>query len=401
MRPKDELPIQNHQPLSDPSSLQAESIPELVHQFHVQQVQLHLQNEELRQSQETLAEVYDHYSQLYDFSPSGYLTLTAEGIIEEANLRFCTMVGVHRELILNRPLFNFVAPQDWERLRQHWANVLDVRTTQTCKLRILPRTGDPLVMHMESMPMSDRQKPIIHIQSAILDITLMEQSEQKVRESQRQMQQTGTQLMTAHEDERRRIARDLHDDYCQRLAALMVELGLLPKRQPGPWSNPVQQLEPIKRKLSTLLADLRDLSHGLHPDQITSVALEQALRGYLAEFMERTTIETTFRADSPASELPPAIKTCLYRVTQEGLTNIEKHARAKQVSVCITQRSNCVELLIKDNGRGFDPELVQGTYHLGLTSIRERVEQLGGIVTITSASACGTTLFIRIPTGVT
>ena len=242
------------------------------------------------------------------------------------------------------------------------------------------------------MPMMDREQPIIHIQMALLDITLMEEAEKKVRESQLQMQQTAAKLMTAQDDERRRIARDLHDDYCQRLAAVIVELGLLQKRHPAP------HLQAVKLTLSALLADLRDLSHGLHPHQTTSVALEQALRAYLSEFMHGTNIKTTLHTGSQPMELPPVIKTCLYRITQEGLTNIQKHARANQASVSLTRLANSVELLIKDDGRGFDPEAVPRTHHLGLTSIRERVQQLGGTLTITSESSCGTTLFIRIPT---
>ena len=126
----------------------------------MQHVQLEMQNEELRQSQETLADACDHYTQLYDFSPSGYVTLTPDGILQEANLRFCAMVGVNRKLVLHRPFMDFVVPQDWELLRRHCADVLEVETTQTCKLRLLPKTGLPLVMHVESMTVqTGRSRP--------------------------------------------------------------------------------------------------------------------------------------------------------------------------------------------------------------------------------------------------
>ena len=98
--------------LPDLSSVQPEDVPHLVHQLQVQQVQLEMQNEELRQSQEMLAESCDHYTQLYDFSPAGYVTLNSEGMMTEANLRFCAMVGVHRQLVLDRHFRDFVAPQD-------------------------------------------------------------------------------------------------------------------------------------------------------------------------------------------------------------------------------------------------------------------------------------------------
>jgi PAS domain S-box-containing protein len=379
------------------TSMPPDDIPKLVEQLHVQHVQLEMQNEELRQSQEALTEACDHYTQLYDFSPSGYVTIKPDGILEEANLRFCAMVGVNRKLVLNRPFIDFVVPQDWELFRRHCADVLEVGTTQTCKLRLLPKTGLPLVMHMESMPVKNPVKPAGRIQSAMLDITMMERAERVIRENQLQMQHTAAKLMTAQDEERRRIARELHDDYCQRLAALILEVGLLPRRHPGAWTNPVRQLQPIKAALSTLLADLRDLSHDLHPGQTTSVALDQALRTYLSDFKETTRIETTFESDPRPLHVPASVSTCLYRITQEGLTNIRKHAKATRVSVSINNRPRGLELVIKDDGRGFEPDTVAGTHHLGLTSMRERVEQLDGTLTITSKPAGGTTLSIHVP----
>ena len=384
---------------SPPSCLPTtpENLPELFQMLRVQQVQLEMQNDELRQSEQTLGEACDHYTQMYDFTPSGYVTLTPEGMIEEANLRFCTMVGVHRKLVLKRPLADFVAPLDHERLCRHCADAFDVRTTQTCKLRLLPRTGLTLIVHVESMPMMDRTQPIIHIQMAMLDITLMEQAEQKVLASQRQMQQTAARLMTAQDEKRRRITKTLHDDYCQRLTGLILEVGVLQKRQPNSWTHPRQHLQPVKDRLNTLLADLRSLSQDLHPDQVTSVALEQALQGYVADYRKRTSIEATFHGPSRPLDFPATMKTSLYRIVQESLNNIHKHAEARQVSVSIDSVSNGIELLIKDDGRGFDPETVPGTHHLGLTSMRERAEHLGGRLTIISKPAGGTTLSFFIP----
>jgi len=273
-------------------------------------------------------------------------------------------------------------------------DVLDDRTTQTCKLRFLPRIGQPKVMHVESMPVLEREKPMLKIQTAMLDITAMELAEQKVRESQGHMQQIAAKLLTAQDDERRRIARDLHDGYCQRLAAVLVEISLLQKRQ---LAASAQHLQPVKATLSKLLADLRDLSHDLHPSQTTSVALDESLRTLLADFMEKTKTKTTLYTPSRSVHLPAVVNTTLYRITQEGLANIQKHAKAKRVTVSLDYVPNGIELLIKDDGRGFDPETVPGSHHLGLTSMRERAAQLGGKLTITSKPYEGATLCIRIP----
>src|SRR6185503_6862503 len=168
---EEDSPVQGRsRKLSDLASVRREDIPTLVHQLQVQQVQLEMQNEELRQAQETLAEACEHYTQLYDFSPAGYVTLTPEGMIEEANLRFCALVGLQRKFIVQRPFTDFVVTADWEIFQQHCRGVLDSGTTHTCKLRFSEHTGRALVMHVESLLMKNRESSQRKIQSAMLDI---------------------------------------------------------------------------------------------------------------------------------------------------------------------------------------------------------------------------------------
>ena len=223
MRHQEERPEQNlSRNFLDLASMRGEDIPTLVQQLQVQHVQLEMQNEELRQAQETLAEACEHYTQLYDLSPAGYVTLTQDGVIEEANLRFCALVGLHRKFIVHQPFSDFVVREDWEIFKRHCQEVLDTGTTHTCKLHFSRHTGHALVMHIESLRVKDRDSSQRKIQSAMLDITGMEQAEQAVLDSQEKLQYTAAKLMTAQDEERRRIARDLHDDYCQRLSAIIL-----------------------------------------------------------------------------------------------------------------------------------------------------------------------------------
>jgi signal transduction histidine kinase len=232
----------------------------------------------------------------------------------------------------------------------------------------------------------------------MLDITGMEYAEQAVQDSQKKLQYTAAKLMTAQDEERRRIARDLHDDYCQRLSVIILEIGLMTRRHPEGWSDPTH-LQPLKAMLVTLLSDLRDLSHDLHPEQTASITLDDALRAYIADFTERTKIVSTYHPPLQPVRLPPAISTCLYRVTQEGLTNIRLHAKAMRASVTMNGLPDAIELLIKDDGQGFVPDMVPGSHHLGLISMRERIEQLAGTMKITSRPEWGTTIVIQIPLG--
>jgi signal transduction histidine kinase len=125
--------------------------------------------------------------------------------------------------------------------------------------------------------------------------------------------------------------------------------------------------------------------------------LDDALRALIADFTESTQLVATYHAPLQPGHLLPAICTFLYRVAQEGLTNIRLHAKATRASVTLNRLPNAIELLIKDDGQGFVPETVPGSHHLGLTSMRERVEQLHGTMTLTSRAEWGTTIVIQIP----
>jgi signal transduction histidine kinase len=225
----------------------------------------------------------------------------------------------------------------------------------------------------------------------------MERVEHAMQDSQHKLQHTAAKLLTAQDEERRRIARDLHDDYCQRLSVMIMEIGLLSKRHPGGWNDPTPHLQPLKEMLTSLLADLRDFSHELHPEQTASVTLDNALRAYVADFTDKTEIVTTYHAPLRSVPLLTTISTCLYRVTQEALTNIRLHSNAKRASVTVNGLPDAIELLIKDDGQGFVPETVPGSHHLGLISMRERVEQLNGTMKINSKPKWGTTIVIQIP----
>ena len=371
---------------------------ELIHELQVHHVELDMQNEDLRLAQHALAESSDHYIQLYDFSPAGYVTHTPEGLIEEANLRFCALLGVPRKQLLQQGLVSFIAPQDWEVFRRHCVDVLAAPgTMHTCKLRLLPKSGAPLIMQVESLSVTNVKRPGRHIETAMLDRTHQEAAEIAARESERKVQKTAVRLLMAQADERRRIARDLHDDHCQRVTAAILELGMLPKRHPAPWTSPAEHLKPVKAILGRLLSDLRGFSHDLYPHRPTPMELEDALRALLADFTETSQIVTELHVTLGSMHPPQEICACLYHILQESLSNVRKHAQAKMVSVVVRGLPDSVELFVKDDGQGFVPEAVNGLHHLGLISMRERVEELQGKFSITSQLRSGTTLSIQIP----
>jgi two-component system sensor histidine kinase UhpB len=226
----------------------------------------------------------------------------------------------------------------------------------------------------------------------------LRESEGALRESIGQNQDLAGRLITAQEAERSRIGRDLHDDVCQRLAVLAMMLSGLKHRLFG--STPQPDLEEamttLQERTSTLVTDVRNLSHELHPSVLDHAGLVPVLKTHCDEFARHQKVDVTFSADEGVRSVDGSAALCIYRVTQEALGNTARHAHARHAHVRLARTPEGVELDVVDDGVGFDPEHRNGD-GLGLRSIRERVRFAKGSVTIESQPGHGTKLLVRIP----
>jgi signal transduction histidine kinase len=210
------------------------------------------------------------------------------------------------------------------------------------------------------------------------------------------------ELVTAQEEERRRISRELHDQMGQHLNALMLglkNLGISCGNGSSPHSKSFHRLQELTEQL---MEKTHDLAWELRPASLDDLGLQTALSNYVEKWSERTGILTDFHGQGLAKQrLPSPIETAVYRIVQEALNNILKHAGASRVSVILELRSNQLRVIVEDNGQGFDSSAVRfgfGEGHgLGLLGIQERVALIGGNLNIESGAGVGTTLVTRIP----
>jgi signal transduction histidine kinase len=220
------------------------------------------------------------------------------------------------------------------------------------------------------------------------------------------------QLASAEEEERRRIARELHDQLGQHLTALTLGLdearrlvdGQVPST-PSPMAVPAR-LRTLLAQLGGLAADMtrdaRYLALELRPPELDDVGLESALHTYVTQWAARYGIEVELEVAGLAGRrLPGEVGTTLYRIVQEALTNVAKHADASQVSVIVEQPDDVVRLIVEDDGCGFDVEATRARARaerrLGLAGMRERAGLAGGQVTVESTPGDGTTVYVRLP----
>ncbi len=204
-------------------------------------------------------------------------------------------------------------------------------------------------------------------------------------------------LVTAQEEERRRIARELHDQFGQQISAL--RLGLTTLADPAQRDQIDETLARLQAITAQLDQDVDRLALELRPTTLDDLGLQVALQQHVEEWSGHHNIAAEFQmTGSEQRPIPPEIEIVLYRVVQEALTNVLKHSDARHVSILLERRADQVRTIIEDDGRGFDPETVRQQNRLGLLGMQERVALVGGTVTIETTIGRGTSVFVHIPT---
>jgi signal transduction histidine kinase/ABC-type uncharacterized transport system substrate-binding protein len=219
---------------------------------------------------------------------------------------------------------------------------------------------------------------------------------QVIAESRYKARRLAGKLLTAQEDERKRISREIHDDICQRLVAAGIQVGMLEREVIGS-NTALNGLKGLKESLNSLSADVQRISRKLHPAILDELGLIDAIRSECNRFAERGMLQVDFRFQPVPENLDKGIALCLYRITQEALWNVVKHAGVDRASIRLFGDVEFLYLEVSDQGRGFDPNIVQSGNGIGLMSFHERVRYLGGKVEINSALGHGTKILITLP----
>ncbi len=229
------------------------------------------------------------------------------------------------------------------------------------------------------------------------------QTEDRLRDNERvlthsreELRELTGQVLTVQDDERKRIARDLHDDFNQRLAAVTVDLQVLCKSIPASMQG---RITAIAKQVEALSDDIHDLAYHLHPSLLDDVGLEVALRDLVQTFGQRENIKVTVSFNRIPGQLPKVIATCLYRVAQESLHNVAKHSKASAAAVALSGSRLGLGLSVRDTGKGFAPDRTTSPAHqgLGLRSMQERLRLVNGVLNVQSRPGHGTKVCAWIP----
>lgn len=226
-----------------------------------------------------------------------------------------------------------------------------------------------------------------------------EDQRRRAENAEQGLRRLSQQLVQAQEEERKSISRELHDEIGQMLTGLKMELANLEEFRNIPGDEFGKHLAETRALTEQTMRSVRDLAMGLRPSMLDDLGLEPALRWQAREFSRRSGVPVSVETQGDLEHLSESIRTCIYRVVQESLTNCARHAQASKVQITVHGNDDQIRLTVQDDGKGFNPDTVSGS-GLGLIGMGERVKKLGGILTISPRSLKGlkgTVLKVELP----
>jgi PAS domain S-box-containing protein len=331
------------------------------------------------------------YRVLIESMNEGALTLTAKGVILYANQCFARMVKRPLEQVLGSSFHRLLSAADQAALRP-----LLKRTAKSgSKIQALLHAGDgaQLPAHLSIRPLAKNGS-----KSATFGIVVTDMTE--ARHNEEMLRTLTHRVVQVQEAERGRVALELHDNITQLLCAVLARWAALANKLPAREKASRGEVRKLSEMLGQTVDEVQRIARNLRPSVLDELGLIPALRATCTEFANRTGVALKLACKPLTARLPAEGELALYRILQNALENVEKHARARHVTVRLRQRT-FVELAIHDDGIGFDPEhhaaRRKGKGGLGLLSMRERATYVGGALKIKSVRGAGTEIEVLIP----
>ena len=335
------------------------------------------------------------FVQCFESAPEGIILQDPSNFaIIDANQRACELFGYTKQEFLRTPFVRLIPDHEIDAVQ---AAMINLRRTGAMRLEttISRKDGFAVPVEVSARLITMNSDPIVQV--ILRDITERRIVEQMLRERSELAKQLSEATLRAQEEERRHLARELHDGVGQTLSALKFHLEVLRYKTP-------QQAHAALPELSGAVGEtvntLRNLAMQLRPSQLDDLGLVETVRWHAQQFQLQTGIQVVFRPSQDRYALTKDVCVHLYRIVQEALSNICKHARATAVDIQLAQDADGIlRLAIRDNGAGFDPAAVRqeaGHFHMGLSSMRERVGMIHGELQIDSAPGEGTALLVSV-----
>ena len=322
----------------------------------------------------------------------GAAVLSSDHIVLHCNGCFARLLGARLQSVIGSSIEGLVYADDRAKLDA----LLRRAMQKNCRgeIRLQPKKGDPLPVHLSLNPLRLASTLVFCLIAS--DLSEVKRAEQELRASSDQLRNLAARLLSVREEERARIAREIHDELGQSLTAVKIDISWLAGRLSPRNGQMLERIGATLQLADNLIKSVRRISTDLRPG-ILDLGLAAAVEWQTQEFQVRTGIPCKLRLLDQEVVVAPAVSTALFRIFQETLTNVARHAGATRTEVVLQKQRDGLVLLIRDNGRGFDPADPSFSKSLGLLGMRERAAILGGQVNISSAPGKGTSVAAWIP----
>jgi PAS domain S-box-containing protein len=338
-----------------------------------------------------------HLAAIVESSSDAIISVDLDGTIVSWNQGAEAIYGYPAEELLGRSISQLVLPQNKNRVPVILGKVKNGRRVNLYETTHVRKDGEIVSVSLNISPIRDASGEIVGMSAIARDITESKIREDQLRQSSERLRALSTRLQSIREEERTRLARDIHDELGQRLTGLMMDLVSLSQKPPKTKELLGQRIKPMESIIDDTIKLVRKISSELRPGILDDLGLVAAMEWQLNDFKKRTGIACEFSSELDDSSFDHDITTALFRVFQETLTNIIRHARATRVRIEINDQDGFITLTVEDNGKGISEAEIADPHSLGLLGIRERVVIFGGDVHISGARSRGTQVIVKIP----
>jgi two-component system sensor histidine kinase UhpB len=338
----------------------------------------------------------EHLRLVINTIPTTAWTLRADGRVDFVNQRYLEYTGLTLEQTLAQPT-GVIHPDDLAVVMQNWLAAMSAGQSYEGEMRLRRADGEYRWFLVRTVPLRDAQGNIFKWYGASTDIEDRKCAEQALRQAAAELQALSRRLVEVQESERRALARELHDRLGETLTALSINLGMLKHAK----AQSAQRAARVKDSLALVKSAataIENLAGELRPPMLDDHGLSAALDWYGKQFSRRVGVAVSVQAAEGEERLAPEVETALFRIAQEALNNVAKHARARNVAITLWRSSAELVMSIADDGIGFgcaarSPQRAG----LGLVTMRERAQAIGGRFVIEPLSEGGTRLTVRVP----
>lgn len=346
-----------------------------------------------------LREAENKYRSIFENAVGGIYQMSPEGKYITANTALARILGYESpdDLTRNISIIGSQLHVQPDRHAEFIRLIHENNGISGFESEVYRNDGKKIWISENAHAVHDVNGKILYYEGTIEDITERKHAEDQLRSSREQLRNLSAHLQSAREKERMYIAREIHDELGQMLTALKLDISLLNSKIPKDQKTLLAKTKSMSDLIDNAVKTVQRISAELRPGLLDDLGLAAAIEWQLGEFQTRSGIHCKLKVNSEEIILDQDCSTAIYRILQEALTNIARHANATNVKVSLRRIADKIELMVTDNGKGITEEEISGTKSFGLIGIRERAHLLGGEVKIIGIRGEGTTVRANIP----